>query len=125
MKLSQLNWYLFSFKGRINRKSFWLSYFIMLILVIILGSILGLLDAYAYLNNDFGSFIVLAYVFAMFLTIWMNAAICAKRWHDSDCSGWWSLLVFIPAVGLIALIICGIRTGSVEGNKYGSETNSF
>ena len=60
------------------------------------------------------------------LLIWSYYAVCAKRWHDQDKSGWWSLLIFIPLVGgIIMPLACGIPDGTPGCNKYGSEPRSY
>ena len=50
----------------------------------------------------------------------IGIAILAKRWHDQDRSGWWSLLLLIPILGgLIVLIMCGFIAGTPGPNRFG------
>jgi uncharacterized membrane protein YhaH (DUF805 family) len=47
-------------------------------------------------------------------------ALIAKRWHDRDKSGWWSLIGFIPIIGgLWMLIELGFLGPSSPVNQYG------
>jgi uncharacterized membrane protein YhaH (DUF805 family) len=45
-----------------------------------------------------------AFTIATFLPY---AAVTTRRLHDTNRSGWWQLLVFVPVVGWILLIIFG------------------
>ena len=46
-----------------------------------------------------------------------NIAVTARRLHDTDRSGWWQLLGFIPLIGWIILLIWFIEPG--KPNRYG------
>ena len=47
-------------------------------------------------------------------------AVGIRRLHDTDRSGWWLLLVFIPIVGAIVLIVFWATDGKPEVNQYGA-----
>ena len=48
----------------------------------------------------------------------------AKRWHDRDKSGWWSLIVLIPGIGGIWMLIeLGFLRGTAGPNRFGSDPN--
>ena len=49
-------------------------------------------------------------VWPVILILWvigfyMSLAIYAKRWHDRDKSGWWTLIVLVPIIGSIWLLV--------------------
>jgi uncharacterized membrane protein YhaH (DUF805 family) len=44
-------------------------------------------------------------------------AVTARRLHDTDRSGWWQLLYFLPIIGWIVLIIFCAEPG--KPNRYG------
>jgi uncharacterized membrane protein YhaH (DUF805 family) len=46
-------------------------------------------------------------------------AVTARRLHDTDRSGWWQLLYFVPIVGWIVLIIFCAEQG--KPNRYGGD----
>lgn len=46
-------------------------------------------------------------------------AVGVRRLHDTDRSGWWLLLGFIPVVGAIVLIVFAAQKGTAGANKYG------
>lgn len=49
-------------------------------------------------------------------TILPSLAVGARRLHDTDRSGWWQLLMFIPVIGWIVLIIFFAQEG--KSNRY-------
>ncbi len=104
---------LFSFKGRIPRKTYWLTFLGMIavgFVFVVLAGVLGLSE------SVLGIFIIILY----FPLIWISLAIQVKRWHDRDKSGWWVLVSFIPVIGPIwAFIENGCLAGSTEINNYG------
>ena len=103
-----------SFEGRINRAKFWAGVGVMIAISIALNlidSVLGL---------QFGQGLgVLSTIFVL-ISIYLALALYAKRWHDRDKSGWWSLIALIPIIGAVWLIVeLGILEGTRGANKYG------
>jgi uncharacterized membrane protein YhaH (DUF805 family) len=54
-----------------------------------------------------------AFSIAVFLP---NIAVAARRLHDTDRSGWWQLLNFIPLIGWIILLIWYVEPS--KPNRY-------
>ena len=49
-------------------------------------------------------------------------ALYAKRWHDRNKSGWWSLIGLIPIIGGIWMLIeLGFLKGTAGPNSYGPD----
>ena len=48
-----------------------------------------------------------------------SLAVAARRLHDTDRSGWWQLLLFIPVIGWILLLIWLSQRGTPDGNRFG------
>ena len=46
-------------------------------------------------------------------------AVAVRRLHDTDRSGWWLLIGFIPLIGLLVLLIFMILDSSPGRNTYG------
>jgi len=132
---------LFSFKGRIGRKTFWTWNIIYYVSIFGFASGISVLfPAYAY---------ILLPAFLLFLLV-PDLAVTAKRWHDRDKSNMW-LLLNIPLVlgrlatpmaspsaestsvfqmaattaalacGLWILVECGFIKGTDGDNKFGSD----
>ena len=82
---------LFSFRGRINRAKYWLA----VLIFVVADAVLGLVGWV--LGNDL-AFQILSFVVNLAVFI-AGIAVCIKRLHDSDRSGWWlALFYFGPFV---------------------------
>ena len=107
---------LFSFKGRIPRKTFWLSY----IGIMLCFCVLMLTPIFI---ESLASFL-LAIMLAMYIpVIWIPLALSVNRWHDRDKSGWWVLIGFVPLIGPIwTFVEVGCLAGTDGPNDYGPPT---
>ncbi|GAA6170018.1 DUF805 domain-containing protein [Sessilibacter corallicola] len=105
---------LFSFKGRIGRKSYWLSMLGMMVVTAIFMFIVVSMGVE-------GSGLQIPIVLILYIPLmWISLAIQIKRWHDRDKSGWFVLVSFIPVIGAIwAFIENGCLAGSDGVNRYG------
>ena len=61
----------------------------------------------------------LAIVFGVAITI-PSLAVCVRRLHDTDRTGWWMLLKLIPVIGDIILIVWFCHRGTEGSNRFGS-----
>ncbi len=52
-------------------------------------------------------------------TIIPAIAVGVRRLHDTDRSGWWHLLIFIPVIGWIVLIVFWATAGKKGDNRFG------
>lgn len=95
-----------TFSGRTSRSGYWWFY-LFYILVLVGASILDAAIKTPVLT-------ALA-VLALFLP---TLAVLVRRLHDTDHSGWWVLISFVPIVGTIVLIVFAC-TDSGPPNKYG------
>ncbi|MCW1913878.1 DUF805 domain-containing protein [Luteolibacter sp. GHJ8] len=117
---------LFSFKGRIPRRVYWLwglAVGIGLGIIIgILGAILGpSVDPTTGAPSGGGLFFLLAGLLYIPM-IWVGLALGVKRWHDRGKSGWWVLIALVPIVGPIwSFVECGCLRGTVGPNQYGND----
>ncbi|WMS85851.1 DUF805 domain-containing protein [Pleionea litopenaei] len=122
----------FSFKGRINRKTFWLLYVLPMLLA---GVIIGVVTFF----NIFAG-VILAAIGAI-PYIWISFAVAFKRLHDVNMSGWWygglslasfafgAISAFNPTfasfqflfsiAGFAIFIINGFIAGTQGENRYG------
>lgn len=53
-------------------------------------------------------------------TVLPSIAVMARRLHDTNKSGWWLLLYFVP-LGAIVLLVFFVTKGTVGENKYGAD----
>jgi uncharacterized membrane protein YhaH (DUF805 family) len=107
-----------SFDGRINRGKFWagIGVFIVIgIVAFILDAILG-----TRFTTGSGAQIGIIGILAALASIYFAIALYAKRWHDRNKSGWWTLIGLVPVIGGIWLLIeLGILEGTSGANQYG------
>ena len=101
---------LFSTKGRINRKQFWLA-MLSLWTISCVGIVLSNLATPAE-----GLAILLV---ATILTLYPTLAVCIKRFHDMDESSWLVIFLFIPLINLISVLLLGTMHGTAGPNRYG------
>jgi len=100
--------FLLSFKGRVNRKPYWLF----AVAVMILSIVAAIIDGGADVPVFSGAFSI--------LVIWPSLAIGVKRWHDRGKSGWWMLIMFVPVLGFLwTLVECGFLPGTDGPNRFG------
>jgi len=107
-------WFLFSFDGRISRKSFWLFNVVLFVLYMTLRfAISGNVDIS---RRDRHYFIYVG------IFLWPALAIQIKRWHDRNKSGVWILINSVPLVGVFwSLIELGFLEGTVGENRFGKD----
>lgn len=98
------------FSSRSRRAEYW--WFQVAYLVI--SMLAGFLDAAAGANG-----IVQLVLSLVFLIPTLSVAV--RRLHDTNRSGWWILLGFIPIIGWILLIIWYATRGDVGDNRFGAD----
>lgn len=103
-----------TFEGRARRKEYW--YFVLMNIIILFG--LSFIDGLTGTFNTDAGMGVLSGIYTLAILI-PSIAVSIRRLHDSNLSGWWILLVFIPIFGAITLIILYVRDSTPEENKYG------
>ena len=134
---------LFSFKGRIPRKRYWLA--------ILVGTFISL-PGYHFLEfnecyqakaqglytGDCKDFPTSEYYYStktqndlmirevleiagLWIAIFVGLAAHSKRFHDFGQSGWYTLLLLIPGGNVYVGIKCGFFKGNLGPNKYGAD----
>lgn len=89
----------FSFRGRLNRKAFWLR----LVTVYVVMQVIG--AAGAHLLAGMGHAAVVSYSLAVSFTFLLSqASLWVRRFHDRNVSGYWYGIVFM--FQMLALLIC-------------------
>ncbi len=97
--------------GRIARRQFWLHGVLALLLMSVVLE--GLLEIAGLANELTGKLANLVFLWPLF-------ALSAKRQHDFNFSGWWSLVHLVPGVGsLVLLLVDGLAPGTPGPNRFG------
>ncbi|WP_317447197.1 DUF805 domain-containing protein [Streptomyces collinus] len=98
------------FKGRAQRKEYWLF---MLFVYLIYGVLGGI--GYATHSPAALAALFIALIGFM-LPTW---AVTVRRLHDSGLSGWMILITLVPTVGAIVLVVLCCTKSNEGANKYG------
>ena len=102
---------LFTFSGRIDRKTFIIGVLIsspLFIVLLILPNI----------SEELYALLLLGWIY-------IYGALGAKRLHDRDKSGWWALLIVIPIMVIIYLITWSTLKGTEGPNQFGTESSEL
>lgn len=109
-----MNWYLevlkkyVTFSGRARRTEYWMFVLFSVIASIILQVLDGVLGLTPMLAGIYSLAVLLP-----------TLAVAIRRLHDTNRSGWWLLLAFIPLIGIIALIVFFCLEGEKNDNRFG------
>lgn len=108
-----------SFDGRINRAKFWAAIGVFIgaaVVAAVIDSLLGTRTQVA------GGGLGIVGMIVSLASVFFALAVYAKRWHDRDKSGWWTLIVLVPLIGAIWLIVeLGMLEGNRGANRYGPD----
>ena len=99
-----------NFSDRANRSEYWLF-----------SLFLGIVYTVAWII-DGGPWGPL-YSSSLVIFIIPSIAVCVRRLHDVNRSGWWYLLI-ITIIGCIPLIYWSLRRGDEGDNRFGSEPSA-
>ncbi len=104
------------FTGRARRNEYW--YFVLFNILISFA-----LTAIDYMvgtfNAETGSGLLSSlYGLAVLLP---GIAVSVRRLHDTERSGWWFLLVFLPCIGPFILLYFFLQDGTAGPNEFGSD----
>jgi uncharacterized membrane protein YhaH (DUF805 family) len=102
------------FTGRAQRKEFWIFGLIHLLIIVLLKGIEVLVkrshpDSHFALIREFYELAVLIPVIA----------VTVRRLHDTNRSGWWYFIIFIPLAGIINLMIFMAQDSQPGKNRFG------
>jgi len=115
-----MDWYLIVlkkylvFEGRARRKEYW--FFILFNILIGIG--LAIIDNMTgTLNAETGTGL-LSGIYSLAVLI-PTIAVAMRRLHDTDRSGWWLLLAFVPLIGGLVLLVFFVLDGTPGSNRFG------
>ncbi len=103
-----------TFEGRARRKEYWNFQLV----AYVIGIGLLFIDVLTGTFNSDVSMGLLSGIYGVAIII-PSIAVSIRRLHDTNHSGLWFLLFFIPFVGALILIILYVRDSTPEQNKYG------
>jgi len=110
-----MNWYIevlkkyTVFKGRSRRKEYWMFFLFNFIISFVLGFVEVLAGGPGVVVNLYSLAVLIP-----------GIAVAVRRLHDTNRSGWWLLIGFIPLIGTIVLLVFMVQDSQEGDNQYGS-----
>ncbi|MHB8050853.1 MAG: DUF805 domain-containing protein [Coriobacteriia bacterium] len=103
-----------TFEGRARRTEYWMFVLFNMLIAMGLGFVEGMLGIAAETDAS-----VLGSLYAVAVLL-PSLAVGVRRLHDTNKSGWWMLLAFVPLAN-IALLVFFIEEGTAGFNQYGPD----
>ncbi|MHB8710370.1 MAG: DUF805 domain-containing protein [Minisyncoccota bacterium] len=98
------------FSGRAQRAEYW--YFVLFNAII------------ATVLSFFGKVGTLATFIYLLAIIIPGIAVSVRRFHDTNRSGWWLLINFVPVIGAIVFLVFTVLDSDPNSNQYGPNPKS-
>ena len=108
-----------NFKGRARRSEYWYIQLFLVVTNLVAAAIdLALMDGDVdrFIANGGGGIVGLIWILA---TIVPALAVLVRRLHDTNRSGWWALIGFVPFVGTIVILVFTVSDSDKSENRYG------
>ncbi|PCH81987.1 MAG: hypothetical protein COB90_02525 [Hyphomicrobiales bacterium] len=104
-----MNWYIMAFNkyfdfGTRSRRS---EYWFFVLFNIVIGLVLG------WISPNISGLYTLAVLIP-------GIAVAVRRLHDTDRSGWWLLIFFVPLIGILILIYWLATDSQIGSNRFGA-----
>lgn len=110
-------WRLYTnFRIRSTRGEYWKAYLV--------GAVIGLLLLAVFIVAHNPLFFILYYVYGIALLI-PSIGLTLRRLHDTDHSGGWIFVGFVPLVGTIILLVFLTQRSTPGPNRYGPPVTSL
>lgn len=94
------------FSGRASRSEYW--WFVLFQALVV---------AAAAILDIFVGFLQVLVTIGLILP---GLAVAVRRLHDTDRSGWWFLISFVPLVGFVVLLVFLVARGTDGENRFGA-----
>jgi uncharacterized membrane protein YhaH (DUF805 family) len=132
-----VNWYVkvlkqyVDFSGRARRREYWMFVLVNVVIVIVLSLLDTLLGTGGFRTMSGGGSFYAANSLGLLSGLYSLAvllptiAVTVRRLHDTDRTGWWILLGFIPIIGGIVLLVFYVLEGTRGPNRYGPDPKSI
>lgn len=104
------------FDGRAGRPEFWWFTLFSFIVAVAIGLVVEIA-----VGGGAGQAALYLYLLAVALP---SLGVSIRRLHDTNRSGWWVLIGFVPLIGGIWQLVLMVLTGDAFRNRYGDPPNS-
>lgn len=107
-----------TFRGRAPRSEYWWFWTFYVLTEFVTMIVFGFIG---YLCGDVAGMMIAGYIGAFLSSLMLflpMLSIFVRRLHDTNHSGWWYFIAFVPLIGGIWLLVL-LLTDSDEENEYG------
>lgn len=107
-----------TFRGRAPRSEYWWFWTFYVLTEIVAMIVFGIIG---YLCGDAVGMMIAGYIGAFLSSLMLflpMLSVFVRRLHDTNHSGWWYFIAFVPLIGGIWLLVL-LLTDSDEENEYG------
>lgn len=109
-----------NFSGRARRKQYW--NFVLMSMIILVPLYLIFMSSLMSIEDGLSTFdsSILSLMWLIYLVLFVpSLAIAVRRLHDTNRSGWWVLIAFVPVIGSIVLLVFLVSDSYPQTNKWG------
>lgn len=116
----------FKYQGRASRSEFWWFYLFTILTLIALFVLGGVIASLTNSNGGQSTSNVMSGVFGLLFLLYFigiflpTLSLIVRRLHDSDKSGWFLLLAFVPFGGIVLLVFYCLP-GTQGPNQFGDD----
>jgi uncharacterized membrane protein YhaH (DUF805 family) len=96
------------FSGRARRQEYWMFVLFNFIISFVISLVVMFAETLFFLPYLYGLAVLIP-----------GIAVTVRRLHDTNRSGWWWFITFIPLIGAIILIVFLAQDGQPGENQYG------
>ena len=107
-----------TFHGRATRTEFWYWQVFSILTFWALAGTVMLTDPRRGRTGAVVIIVIIALILLNLALVLPGIAVGARRLHDSNMSGWWQLIIFVPVVGGIAWIILATQRSGPTPNRF-------
>ena len=107
-----------TFRGRAPRSEYWWFWTFYILTEFVTMIVFGFIG---YLCGDVAGMMIAGYIGAFLSSLMLflpMLSVFVRRLHDTNHSGWWYFIAFVPLIGSIWLLVL-LLTDSDEANEYG------
>jgi uncharacterized membrane protein YhaH (DUF805 family) len=109
------------FQGRSRRMEYWMfALFIWICYAVIFALVYALGGGGSEPSAASALLSMILGIFALGIIV-PSIAVTVRRLHDTDRSGWWILISFLPFLGGLVLFVFTVLDGTPGTNKYGPD----
>jgi uncharacterized membrane protein YhaH (DUF805 family) len=106
------------FAGRASRSEFWWWMLVSFVVSILLSGLNALLSDGGFQSGNNSTIVTIISGLWTLAILLPSIAVTVRRLHDTNRSGWWYVLNFIPILGGIVVLILTLLPSNPAGRQY-------